>query len=1233
MDRAGSHPPSGVSPIPRRSLAWRAALSPLTPPTPGHLGLSATTSLALRGSQMSLSPLAVSGSVRASETGGRETLHGTRRRDFGSGRSHQPYTAEEDNLVSEGNVPPGRTQGSYANRRAFMRRSGRQLVSLVQVSGEGGQSSAATPTSSSSSSTAAAPVHNLSAISSSFVPAQAAVVVRAATSIDPASATAIASCPSSSPRAIVAPALRYVPKALQSLLIDTTKTALKDIISSFQSLAAWEKFFSILGVGLQRPVTDEDGRSSHSVEGLKDRIQAIGKGEALLDPYFSFHLRPHTRPADPATRATKLCEAGEFSRARMVLENTPFAPRSAETFESLLGKHPQLQHQQVVSRVQSAAEWGAQLPPPGTVLEESFFRRVLSKAPRLSGGGPSGIVWEHFVFLCRKDKDVFGLIFDIAARVARGDLTGEARQLLLLGRLHALAKEGGDVRPIVVGEVLVRWISSALALQYRPVFHKILQPLQVGVASKGGLDVVLRELKTLSALHPTEIIIGFDVKNAFNSVSRACILKAVRDSVPSVFPYVAFLLADCSKLIYDGDNRYVISSAEGVRQGDSLSPALFSLAIHSLLKSLSVLRGVRLVRAWADDISALVTDVESGVDAMKHLEASLLSVGLSLNYSKCVAFCADRSIDMSLLGALGVRVSNEGLIVLGVPLGSPSFIRAELQRILDSHAPLLTRVSDFPRSQLAFQLLSYCCASRINHLTRVCDSLEVSAAAEVHDQAIIKTLLKIVGSSQSAVLLHPATVALIHQPIQYGGLGLRATATVVDAAQVASLHAAWPLLSEETKDAFRHQGAGVLEDVLQARSAFDAIKSIDGPGVLTAYETLDDLLEDHEASGLNRSALDAGADAIENGWKISVQKALTGIIEKKIRDDTEAILLEEVSTKQPWSQPRLAHYQSVAGLGTGSWLLVLASHEPVRLTNEQFAVAVRYRLGITETTTVQLGQRGIRCSCAANRLLDEPDGGHIYDCKCGKQVDVRHDQLTRAVRAMLAQAGFRSVPEPQLDWGDNKRADIATQLQLQNDQMTLIDVSVVRGEAPSHLAVTMKGFGSAAAGRELEKHKKYDALAAGAGHIFIPFVMEHSGFMGSEAQQFVDRVASLAEPRINLTGRTKAQFKNYWLRRIGILIQKFSANILLLRAEWYLSQDLLQRRGGRDYILHAGGGSTTTSTGGVAGGVVGASAAAGSVDVVEGGVLDSDLFLSQQGERRTVAEFGGGVFESKEEFP
>ncbi len=121
--------------------------------------------------------------------------------------------------------------------------------------------------------------------------------------------------------------------------------------------------------------------------------------------------------------------------------------------------------------------------------------------------------------------------------IAAGRVPAGATPFLLVGRGVAIPKnEAGDLRPIVVGHVLLRLIGSLSIekLKGAVLRYFLAESLQFGASTADGCSIVATAIEAFLEKHPGTIDIASDAKNAFNftvdrgsgllwtSISRPC---------------------------------------------------------------------------------------------------------------------------------------------------------------------------------------------------------------------------------------------------------------------------------------------------------------------------------------------------------------------------------------------------------------------------------------------------------------------------------------------------------------------------------------------------------------------------------------------------------------------------------------------------------------------------------------------------------------------------------------
>ena len=148
-----------------------------------------------------------------------------------------------------------------------------------------------------------------------------------------------------------------------------------------------------------------------------------------------------------------------------------------------------------------------------------------------------------------------------------------------------LRKPNGSLRPIAIGDTIRRLTSKVAVDLITERACEIFEPLQLGVKTPNGCEAIIHVARQWFSRHrtdPDKVAVSVDVSNAFNTVHRAAVLRAVRVH----FPYLS-LWVDCcyrhQSTLFTRSGHVAlqsIHSARGVQQGDHLGPVLFALAVH-----------------------------------------------------------------------------------------------------------------------------------------------------------------------------------------------------------------------------------------------------------------------------------------------------------------------------------------------------------------------------------------------------------------------------------------------------------------------------------------------------------------------------------------------------------------------------------------------------------------------------------------------------------------------------
>jgi hypothetical protein len=178
------------------------------------------------------------------------------------------------------------------------------------------------------------------------------------------------------------------------------------------------------------------------------------------------------------------------------------------------------------------------------------------------------------------------LSHDLAAMVTdiiNDDIDDTVRARLRRCRPQAIPKPGGGVRPICVGESLLKVSSSVVNHIHRDMLQSHFKDLQYGVGTPSGAEKIVH--RVAREVSQGNLVVTLDATNAFNTPFRSA-MRATLLSDPKWQPYhnlFNLCYAEPSELLFrQGPDSTVIMSERGCRQGDPLGALLFALVIHPI---------------------------------------------------------------------------------------------------------------------------------------------------------------------------------------------------------------------------------------------------------------------------------------------------------------------------------------------------------------------------------------------------------------------------------------------------------------------------------------------------------------------------------------------------------------------------------------------------------------------------------------------------------------------------
>ena len=134
------------------------------------------------------------------------------------------------------------------------------------------------------------------------------------------------------------------------------------------------------------------------------------------------------------------------------------------------------------------------LPDPGDfpalAVSQAEITSAIRSFPAGSGGGSDGLRPQHLVDLltCKESGlDLASRLTDFVNLLLEGNCPDRIRRILFGGKLIALRKKDGGIRPIAVGCYWRRLASKAANNRVMQSLAEYFSPLQLGVGVSGGL--------------------------------------------------------------------------------------------------------------------------------------------------------------------------------------------------------------------------------------------------------------------------------------------------------------------------------------------------------------------------------------------------------------------------------------------------------------------------------------------------------------------------------------------------------------------------------------------------------------------------------------------------------------------------------------------------------------------------------------------------------------------------
>ena len=883
----------------------------------------------------------------------------------------------------------------------------------------------------------------------------------------------------------------YVLKSFWGTLFhNTVRTALY-----FNDANSWKLFFLLPQLVLRMPKRGGGGKFVKELNANMKRWQN-GELQQLFDEARKPGVKSFSGKHD-FKRSFRLCTLGRYSDALRALENQEFCVDSNDNRNDLCKLHP---------RKPDGVKTKAPIKSL-VISSQTIVKDCLLSFPKGSAPGLDGYRAEHLLDAINsvQNNSMAELLTDLVNHIIAGKIHAEVREWFAGGKLCALPKKDGGVRPICMASVIRRLCCKAVAKIYQTKFSSFLAPFQLGVGVKAGTECLIHEVDLLyrsGAQLKDLAILKIDFRNAFNMVDRQAFLDTIHEHFPELYNFVVSMYGVNSKLLFYSS---VIHSEEGTQQGDPLGPVLFALALKVVPDMLRSKLPDLVLNRWYLDDGYVGGKVKTVAEALKIIKDTGKSIGLELRTSKSELFFPSGKVSKRNAFPADIKIACDGIDVLGAPVGSKPFISSFFDSQYTGLKNLLNRLKDassYLGSQATFTLLSKCISfcKMVFHARTVHPSLLINHAFDYDE--LVKDCFLLLTPGLTSEQLEQSSL-----PIRCGGLGLRR-------------------LSAHLLPAF-------------LSSVATAVKFLE-----TSYKKVKDRWALDEMLQCFNSEI-ASADRVV--WSdIDSQKTLSAKIDSKQ-------LLDFSSGLSGMDKFRFCALQGELSSG---WLTSIPNHVH-SLTSSEFETCIKLRLGCN------MHKDQFTCDfCGGNRAVDQR-GLHGLLCRGGGDRISRHNAIRDLLADLCSRASFsveKVVVEKKhlLDESGERPADVFIP-SWNGGRGLCLDVTV---SSPLQTAYSTN-YTLGLAARKSAEHKdtRYKSKCAAKGNDFLPFSIEAFGAMDDRATSFLNKVASRLATR---EGQDLSLVKSYVFGRVSTVLHRCVARSVLKRRRD--SEDVFKSFDSREFL-------------------------------------------------------------------
>ena len=240
-------------------------------------------------------------------------------------------------------------------------------------------------------------------------------------------------------------------------------------------------------------------RYAEELHRREDPTLPIQRPEEEEPTFFSVDNDPEATEVKKIRRAVQYYRRGFLSRASKCLTQSGLANIDEEAIQALADLHPDFEGE--LPRLPDDHQ------PLIAVNPSEMIKAIKKKVANGAAPGPSGWTGEMLLPLIR-DQDCIEGLAALVLDMANDSLDVHSKRLLTSSLLLGIPKKDSrKLRPLALGETLLKAASTYCFQQDQSRFQDIFGDLQLAVCAKGGCERAVRANQAAAELDPTRHIV------------------------------------------------------------------------------------------------------------------------------------------------------------------------------------------------------------------------------------------------------------------------------------------------------------------------------------------------------------------------------------------------------------------------------------------------------------------------------------------------------------------------------------------------------------------------------------------------------------------------------------------------------------------------------------------------------------------------------------------------------